>query len=89
MSLPDVIERATARPATILRMDGQIGTLRAGSMADASILELAEGAFTLYDGSGANVTAGKLLKPVAAVCSGALIPARSDLVRSSATWLKR
>jgi dihydroorotase len=89
MSLSDVIKRATANPAKIVGMTEQIGSLRPGSVADVSILELAEGAFMLQDGTGNSVTARQVLKAAAAVCKGAIVAARSDVVRSSETWVPR
>jgi dihydroorotase len=89
MSLPDVIERATANPAKIVGMTDQIGSLRSGSIADVSILELAEGAITLQDGAGNSVCARQALKAAAAFCKGALVDARADVIRSRETWIPR
>src|SRR5512147_1221959 len=48
MSLPDVIVRATTRPArTVRRPD--IATLKAGSPADVAVFALVEGAYTFHD----------------------------------------
>ncbi len=49
MSLDDVILRATARPAQIMGLYGQIGTLRPGALADVALFRLERGSFTLYD----------------------------------------
>ncbi|MGN6700304.1 MAG: amidohydrolase/deacetylase family metallohydrolase [Thermomicrobiales bacterium] len=48
ISLPDVIERATSRPAAAMRRP-DLGTLRPGSLADIALFRLDEGDFTFYD----------------------------------------
>jgi dihydroorotase len=48
MSLPEVIARATVRPATVIgRPD--LGTLRVGAPADIALFRLEEGDYTFYD----------------------------------------
>ena len=48
LSLNDVIERATARPAAAVRRPG-LGTLRPGSQADLALFRLEEGEYAFYD----------------------------------------
>ncbi len=48
MSLPDVIERATARPAAAMRRP-DLGTLTPGSSADLALFRIEEGEFTFHD----------------------------------------
>ena len=48
MGLPDVIERATSRPAAAMRRP-DLGTLRPGSPADLALFRLEEGAYTFHD----------------------------------------
>lgn len=48
MSLPDVIERATARPARAVRRP-DLASLRPGSPADVAVFALEEGAYTFHD----------------------------------------
>lgn len=48
MSLADVIERATARPARAIRRP-DLGTLRVGSVADVALFRLEQGDLTFYD----------------------------------------
>ena len=45
LSLPDVIERATARPAAAMRRP-DLGTLGPGSAADVALFKIDEGDFT-------------------------------------------
>ena len=49
MPLAEVIRAATARPAELIGMAGEIGTLRPGAAADVAVLMLDQGAFELYD----------------------------------------
>jgi dihydroorotase len=50
MSLSDVIERATIKPASVLNFP-DVGTLGVGKPADVAIFQLEEGDFTWYDSS--------------------------------------
>jgi len=48
-SLDEVIAAATVAPATILRMEHQIGSLQVGKIADVSILTMEDGEFDFVD----------------------------------------
>jgi len=48
MTLEQVVERATSRPAAAMRRP-DLGTLRPGSPADVALFELVEGEFTFHD----------------------------------------
>jgi len=48
MSLPDVIERATSRPAAAMRRP-DLGTIAPGSVADIALFRVEEGEYTYYD----------------------------------------
>ena len=48
LSVADVVERATVRPAQALRRP-DLGSLRPGSVADVALFRLEHGTFTLYD----------------------------------------
>lgn len=49
MSLEDTVAAATVRPAEVMGMHQEVGTLRPGSLADVALWEMTEGDFTLYD----------------------------------------
>jgi dihydroorotase len=49
MSLRDVVRAATSRPAEILGIEREVGTLRPGSHADIALFRLHQGRFPLYD----------------------------------------
>src|SRR5919106_1187341 len=59
--LPDVISRATARPAEALRRP-DLGTLAPGSVGDAAVLDLAEGRFDYVDVMGERLTGERRLE---------------------------
>src|ERR1700676_3866757 len=61
MSLDDIVARATAAPAKILRYEGTVGTLKPGANADIAVLELRDGNFELKDSEGTTVTAKRRL----------------------------
>jgi dihydroorotase len=49
MSLYSVIERATVRPAQVMGLADEVGTLKPGALADVAIFKLLDGDYTLYD----------------------------------------
>ncbi len=70
MSLPAVIEAATVRPAAVLGLEGEIGTLRPGSRADVALFRLYEGSFPLQDIHGNVREAGRLLRNTTTIVGG-------------------
>jgi dihydroorotase len=58
MSFPEVVRRVTSRPAEILGVQGEIGTLKPGAIADITGLVIDQGSFELRDIHG-NVRYGK------------------------------
>jgi dihydroorotase len=49
MSLEDVVRATTSRPAELLGLEREIGTLRPGTVADVALFRLLPGRFPLYD----------------------------------------
>jgi dihydroorotase len=49
MSFPEVIRAATVRPAQVLGLQDEVGTLKVGALADVALFTLEEGRFPLYD----------------------------------------
>lgn len=49
LSLSEVIERATNRPAALLGLEGWLGTLAPGAAADIAVFDLQTGSFPFYD----------------------------------------
>ena len=63
MSLFDVVERCTARPAALLGMSQQIGTLQPGSCADVSLFRLEKRDVSFTDVHQHTLTGSQLLVP--------------------------
>ncbi len=72
MSLEDVVRATTSRPAEILGLEREIGTLRPGSLADIAVFRLLPGRFPLYDIWGAMREAGALLVNTQTIVGGRL-----------------
>jgi dihydroorotase len=60
----------TARPASVLGLDGEIGALAVGRDADITILDLVEGDFTFTDTTGQAFRGGYGLVPVHTLRAG-------------------
>ena len=73
LSLEQVIDRVTARPAGALGFPEPIGTLRRGATADVSVLDMTSDPIELVDSNGGVRTGARQLTPVATVKSGQLV----------------
>lgn len=78
MSLQQVIAACTTAPAQAIRRD-DLGTLRPGSPADASVLKLEEGEFNYVDSLQETVKGTQRLQPLAMVRAGGWWPAQPVL----------
>jgi dihydroorotase len=83
MSLPDVIERATSRPAAAMRRP-DLGTLKPGSVADIALFRIEEGDFTFHDIFMNARTGGKRLISTQTLVDGAVLPRTPE--RELAPW---
>jgi dihydroorotase len=70
MSLPEVVRASTSRPAEVLGIDREVGTLRPGSVADVALFRLLRGTFPLYDIWGARREARELLVNTLTIAGG-------------------
>ena len=61
MTLEDIVLKTTAAPARILGYEGTVGTLKPGTNADVSIIELRDGNFDLTDSERMTITAKRRL----------------------------
>ena len=52
MSLDEIVEASTTRPAEVLSKQDEIGTLKIGACADLTILKIQKGKFALFDAKG-------------------------------------
>ena len=81
LTLSEVLEAATIRPARILGMAGEIGTLAPGAVADVAVLDLLQGEFTYTDGAGQTRPGHHKLSAYVTLRGGELIwPTSSDAV---------
>ena len=70
LPLRDVVEATTSRPAEILGIARDAGTLRPGSRADVALFRLHRGRFPLYDISGAMREGSELLANTLTIVGG-------------------
>jgi dihydroorotase len=70
MSLEAIVTATTSRPAEVLGMEAEIGTLRPGSLADVALFRLLHGRFPLYDIWGEMREAGALLVNTQTIVGG-------------------
>jgi dihydroorotase len=77
LGLREVIARATVNAARVFAFGADIGTLRPGTEADVSLLELEEGDFTFTDSDGKRRLGRHKLSPVVTVKGGKLFYAQA------------
>ena len=78
MNLDQIVERVTLRPTRMFNFGVEIGTLRPGSVADITILEVREGSFIFGDSTGKKRTGRQKLQSAAAIRAGKAYVNRSD-----------
>ncbi|BAZ10018.1 hypothetical protein NIES4071_18320 [Calothrix sp. NIES-4071] len=79
--LISAITSVTINPARVLEAESEIGTLKIGSRADISILNLVEGCWLLFDSIGKQLVAKQKLAPFRIVRLGELIQQNCRLLR--------
>jgi dihydroorotase len=80
LDLAQVVPMVTAGPAALLRLEGEIGTLRPGVVADVSVLDDERGPFTLRDNEGTRVTAERMLRPAFCLRAGRRVEADAPIL---------
>jgi predicted amidohydrolase len=70
MPLADVLRAVTATPAKLMHMEGQIGTLAPGALADVAIVKLADHPMTFQDQFQNVVQGDRLFVPMLTVKAG-------------------
>ncbi len=73
MTLDDVIERSTSRPARAVGLK-ELGALRVGGPADIAVLSLRKGAFTFYDVFKTPFAGSVQIDCVATIVAGQILP---------------
>lgn len=79
LSLDQVVEMSTTRPAAALGRSGELGTLRPGSIADVALLEKREGRFVFTDSYRQERTGRELLVAAATIRRGEIVPGGGGL----------
>jgi dihydroorotase len=83
LQLPDVVRMVTANAAVMLGMEGQLGTLAPGAVADVSVLARDVGRWMLEDSVGTRITASERLRPEFALKAGTVHQSDSPLLFES------
>jgi dihydroorotase len=89
MPLADVVRASTVRPAEVLGLDREVGTLRPGARADIGLFALLEGEFPLYDIAGEMRTSQTLLRNTLTILGGRELTRREPEPRAfwtDPTW---
>jgi dihydroorotase len=81
LDLIDAIATATINPARVLKAEAEIGTLKVGSLADITVLDLVKGDWVFCDSLGKQLIAKEKLVPAWVVRSGKLIQPNRHLIR--------
>ncbi len=85
MSFPDVIRAATARPAQVLELQHELGTLKVGALADVALFAIQEGRFPFYDVF-MNMREGtQLIRNTLTIANGRPLPRTPDA--APAPWI--
>ena len=80
LTLEQVVPMVTNNAAAMLRMEGEIGTLRPGVEADVSVLSDERGRFLLQDNEDTKVIADRMLRPVFCLRGGVRYDAQSEIL---------
>jgi len=73
MSVEEVVEASTSKPAEVLGKQGQIGTLREGAVADITILKDLQGKFLFFDTKGEGRIGKQKLETVGVIKGGKIV----------------
>jgi dihydroorotase len=81
----DVVAATTSRPAAVLGLAGQLGSLRVGAAADLGLFRLEHGSFTFMDVSGEVRSSDRRLVNVRTFLAGCELP--SPAAADEAPWV--
>jgi dihydroorotase len=84
LPLVDVVRMVTANAATVLGLEGEIGTLAPGASGDVTVLAVEHGEWTLSDSLGVELRSTVRLRPELAVRCGVVHEADSPLLLDGA-----
>jgi dihydroorotase len=78
MNFEDVIRAATVRPAQVMGLEGAIGTLKVGALADVALFTLEKGEFPLYDVHMETRSGSDLIRNTLTIVNGREMPRMAD-----------
>jgi dihydroorotase len=70
VELPEIIRQVTTAPAAAIGRSQDLGTVKAGSVADLAAFDIVEGQFEFHDGHGNCETGSRMLRPLLTVRAG-------------------
>ncbi|VFR45634.1 Metallo-dependent hydrolases, subgroup B [plant metagenome] len=80
LPLDHVVRMVTVNAAALLRMENELGTLRAGAVADVSVLDDVRGRFVMRDNEGTQVVTDRMLSPAFCLRAGKRFDARAAIL---------
>ena len=80
LKLEDIVPMVSSHCATMLKMEGAIGTLAKGALADVSVIADERGRWLLADNDGTQVTAERMLTPLFCLRGGRRIDAVAPIL---------
>jgi dihydroorotase len=78
LTIDQVIERVTLQPTRMFNFGTELGTLRPGSVADITVLDVRQGSFVFTDSTGKKRTGQQKLQSTAAIRAGKVYVNQSD-----------
>ncbi|HEX5079264.1 MAG TPA: amidohydrolase family protein, partial [Geminicoccaceae bacterium] len=85
MSFAETVQAATARPAQVMGLQDEVGTLRPGALADVALFRIEKGNFTLYDIHMNARRSRELVRNTLTIVDGRELPVTADGPR--APWI--
>jgi dihydroorotase len=86
MSFAETVHAATARPAQVLGLQDEVGTLKPGALADVALFRIERGAFTFYDIHMNARTGRELVRNTLTIVNGRELPVTAD--GPQAPWIE-
>jgi dihydroorotase len=86
LSFEDVIRAATVRPAEVLGLQHELGTLKVGALADLALFALQEGRFPFYDVFMNMREGSRLIRNTLTIANGRRLPGLPD--PATAPWIE-
>jgi dihydroorotase len=86
LSFREVIEKATSRPAAVMGLSEEVGTLKPGALADVALFRIEQGQYTFYDVHMNACTGRELIRNTLTILGGRVMPRTPDV--PPAPWIE-